>query len=398
MDYLTPYIYFAFCGAALFSAILLLFNRQQSPASTFFAILLLVFAFDTGLNSFILLKGYRSYPHLLGLSRPFIFLYGPFFYLTFLYLTGNINKIRSEHFFHFIPFFAHSFLMIPFVLKSGATKIFLYEHYVKGVAYIEYFPHFILLVKVLFFMIYSIGPLILIIKFKRTVVEFYSTVDTGRILKFQIIAVCYFLCSIILAYYLYGYLAGPTFLRPDIPQTFFYPLAIVFFTTSFFALTDNAFFKCTISTADLKYEMHGSQEDSKESENDTNDTTDRKYSKNKIPDDVADRSVIYLKEIMESRKPFTDSNLTLVELAEIVHIKPYHLSQIINSRFGENFYVFINTARVKYAAELIKDPENRQKSILEIAYKSGFNSKSAFNTYFKNIFGETPSKFKKKYL
>jgi YesN/AraC family two-component response regulator len=188
---------------------------------------------------------------------------------------------------------------------------------------------------------------------------------------------------------------GRDFLRPDIPQTFLYPLAFVFFLTSFFALTDSSFFKCTISTADLKFEM--SQLNEIQEQETEEPGTDEKYQKNKIPDDIAEKSLADLKEVMDCKKPFTDSNLTLVDLAHIIHIKPYHLSQLINSRIGENFYVFINTARVKYAAQLMQDSDNNQKSILEIAYKSGFNSKSAFNTYFKNIFHETPSKFRKKY-
>lgn len=393
MDVVTAHIYFAFCGAALFSAVLFLFNRQRNAASIIFAILLIVFAIDTGLNAFIILKGYRSYPHLLGLSRPFIFLYGPLFYIAYSYLTANITKVKSDQFLHFLPFIGYSFLMIPFILKTGATKIFLYEHYVKGVAYIEYSPHLMMFVKVLVFMIYSIIPLFLITKFKKTVVTFYSTVDTVKMLKLQIIAACYFGCSLILAYYLYGYLNGPDFLRPDIPQTFLYPLAFVFFLTSFFALTDSSFFKCTASTADLKFEMDEPHEIQRTEE----PGTEEKYQKNKIPDDMAEKSLADLKEVMDCKKPFTDSNLTLVDLAHIIHIKPYHLSQLINSRIGENFYVFINTARVKYAAQLMQDSDNDQKSILEIAYRSGFNSKSAFNTYFKNIFHETPSKFRKKH-
>jgi AraC-like DNA-binding protein len=78
-------------------------------------------------------------------------------------------------------------------------------------------------------------------------------------------------------------------------------------------------------------------------------------------------------------------------------MKPHHLSQILNGIIGENFYVYINSARIKYAVDLMKDNDNKDKSILEIAYQSGFNSKSAFNTYFKNIMGQTPSKFRKKH-
>lgn len=389
----TPYIYLAFSGAAVFCAILFLLSRQPNTATKSFAVLFFVFALDTGLSAFILLKGYRSHPHLLGLSRPLIFLYGPLFYIAFSYMTANITKVKAEHFFHFLPFLAHTFLMFPFFLKTGATKIFLYEHYVKGVAYIEFFPHLMMFLKVFLFIIYAVMPMMFVLKFKRTVVTFYSTVDTVKMLKQQIIAVSYFLCSFILVYFLYWYLTCPDFIRPDIPQTFFYPLAGVFFMTAVFSFADPLFLKCTISTADLKFEKETVEDIENNEEN-----GDSKYKKNRIPDDMAQRSLAELKDLMDSKRPFTDSSLTLVDLAGMLHIRPYHLSQLINSRLGGNFYVFINTARVKYAADLMKDPANSNKSILEIAYLSGFNSKSAFNAYFKEIFNETPGKFRKKHL
>ena len=390
---ITPHIYLAFSGAALFCAVLFLLNRQPNTATKSFAVLFFVFALDTGLKAFILLKGYREYPHLLGLSRPLILLYGPLFYIAFSYMTANITKIKAEHFFHFLPFIAYTFFLTPFFLKTGATKIFLYEHYVKGVAYIDFFPHLMMFIKVFLFIIYAVMPLMFVIKFKRTVVAFYSTVDTVKLVRQQIIAVSYFLCSFILVYYLFVYFTGPDFIRPDIPGTFFYPLAAVFFMTAFFSLSDPLFLKCTISTADLKFDKETGEDIENNEEN-----SDPKYKKNKIPDDLAQRSLTDLKELMAEKKPFTDSSLTHIDLAGMLHIKPYHLSQLINSRLGENFYVFINTARVKYAADLMKDAANSNKSILEIAYLSGFNSKSAFNTYFKEIFNETPGKFRKKHL
>lgn len=395
MSAITPHIYLAFSGAAIFCAVLFLFNRNPNTASRSLVVLFFVFAIDTGLNAFILLKGYRNFPHLLGLSRPLIFLYGPLIYLAFSYMTANITKVKQEHFFHFLPFFVHTFLMMPFFLKTGATKIFLYEHYVKSVAYVEFFPHLMMFLKVILFMIYAIMPMMFVLKFKKIVVSFYSTVDTVKLLKQQIIAVSYFICSLLLVYYLSGYIQGPDFIRPDIPQTFFYPLAGVFFMTAFFSLSDPDFLKCTVSTADLKFEKEtiGEPENTGNSEND-----DPKYRKNRMPEDMAQRSLDDLKELMIEKKPFTDSSLTLVDLAGMLHIRPYHLSQLINSRLGENFYVLINTARVKYAADLMKDPANSNKSILEIAYLSGFNSKSAFNAYFKEIFNETPGKFRKKHL
>jgi len=335
-------------------------------------------------------KGYRQYPVFLGLSRPLIFLYGPLFYLTFSFITGYNRKLRADNLFHFIPFAVHAFLIIPFAVKSGATKIFLYEHYVKGVAYIEYLPHFMMFMKILFFSIYTFAPIVLLSKYKKSLMEYYSTIDTNRIMKLYLVSALYQISAVFLIYLFISYLTGPAFLRPDIPVYFVFMLGTPIFLLLFFGLADENFFKCTVSTAEIVIETDKEDDDDDDSE-------DEKYQKNKIPEEIASKGLEMLREVVERDKPFTDSNLTLVNLAEMVHIKPYHLSQILNGIIGENFYVYINSARIKHAVSLMKEKDNDHKSILEIAYESGFNSKSAFNTYFKNIMGETPSKFRKKH-
>jgi AraC-like DNA-binding protein len=245
--------------------------------------------------------------------------------------------------------------------------------------------------KVLFFSIYALAPIVLILKYRKSMMEFYSTIDDAKILKLFAVAVQYVFSAIFLIYIFFGYLNGPAFLRPDIPVYFVFILGIPIFLMVFFGLTDENFFKCTVSTADLL----GKDVEPVEEEKDGSE--EEKYQKNKIPDELVQRGMELLKDVMETDKPFTDSNLTLINLAQMIHMKPHHLSQILNGIIGENFYVYINSARIKYAVDLMKDNDNKDKSILEIAYQSGFNSKSAFNTYFKNIMGQTPSKFRKKH-
>lgn len=387
----APFIFAGFSGAALICGIILLFDKERLTTFRILGTMLIVFAVECAFSAFMISRGYRAYPNLIGWSRPVILLYGPLFLLIFSILTGYNSKVRPDHFFHFLPFIAHFLLMIPFILKTPATKIFLYEHYVKGIAYIEYYPHFMMFMKVFFFSIYSIIPLVATNIYKKKVMGFYSTIDNRKIIKLYIVSWAYIVCSIYLIYTFYGYLTGPSFLRPGIPYSFIYPMAGLIFLTAFFAMTDKDFLKCSLSISTLIFDA----ETGEDAEN--TDKSVEKYQKNKIPDELALKAFELLKEIMAEKTPFTDSNLTLVDLAEMIHIRPYHLSQLINSRTGDNFYVFINSARIKYAAGLLKDPAHNEKSILEIAYLSGFNSKSAFNTYFKNIMGETPSNFRKKH-
>ncbi len=103
-----------------------------------------------------------------------------------------------------------------------------------------------------------------------------------------------------------------------------------------------------------------------------------------------------LSELMDSQKPYLDSELNLIKLAELINMTPHQLSYIINKGFDENFFQYINTYRVRKAKELLLNEDMNRLSILGIAFESGFNSKTSFNTTFKKISGQTPSEFKKK--
>jgi len=82
-------------------------------------------------------------------------------------------------------------------------------------------------------------------------------------------------------------------------------------------------------------------------------------------------------------------------LAEELKMSPRDLSMMINRNFNKNFYEFINHYRIEEAKKLLTLPENKSKKITEIYLESGFNSKSVFNTFFKNIVGMTPTQFRK---
>jgi len=119
-------------------------------------------------------------------------------------------------------------------------------------------------------------------------------------------------------------------------------------------------------------------------------------SKKKI---VTDEELVILKsqltQFMLTQKPYLDSDLNLVKLADLFGTSTHKLSYIINNGFNLNFFNFINKHRVEEAKSLLLSTKMEQYSILGIAYKAGFNSKTAFNTTFKKITNQTPSDFKK---
>jgi len=101
-----------------------------------------------------------------------------------------------------------------------------------------------------------------------------------------------------------------------------------------------------------------------------------------------------LSQLMIQEELFLDSELNLLKLANRLGITVHQLSYIINSGFGMNFFQFINRYRVDKAKELLLDEAMMPYNMISIGYASGFNSKTAFNTVFKNITGLTPTEFR----
>lgn len=115
-----------------------------------------------------------------------------------------------------------------------------------------------------------------------------------------------------------------------------------------------------------------------------------------IPDEELATLKSQLNQLMQNQKPYLDSELNLIKLSQILNLTPHQLSYLINYGFNENFFHFINRYRVEKAKELLKAEKLNKYSILGIAYESGFNSKTSFNTTFKKMTNQTPSEFKKK--
>ena len=99
-------------------------------------------------------------------------------------------------------------------------------------------------------------------------------------------------------------------------------------------------------------------------------------------------------EMMKTRKLHLAPELTLKTLAEALGATPRELSEAINGVGGQNFFDFVNAARIEHAKRaLLREPEAR---ILDIAFQSGFKSKTAFNEAFKKNTGDTPSAHRRK--
>ncbi|MEO9511136.1 MAG: AraC family transcriptional regulator [Flavobacteriaceae bacterium] len=102
-----------------------------------------------------------------------------------------------------------------------------------------------------------------------------------------------------------------------------------------------------------------------------------------------------LEHYLKTEKPYLEFNLSLSDLASKIEVSKRFLSNYINTYEHTTFQDYINQYRIKEAKRLIESNLDTAKTILEIVYESGFNSKSAFNMAFKKHTNTTPTKFKK---
>jgi adenylate cyclase len=100
-------------------------------------------------------------------------------------------------------------------------------------------------------------------------------------------------------------------------------------------------------------------------------------------------------DFVSTKKPYLNPSLSLRDLASQVEIHPNQLSWLLNEYIGKKFNEFINYYRLEQFKELAGDPENANISIIGLAYESGFNSKTVFNTFFKKEMGITPLEYLK---
>lgn len=121
----------------------------------------------------------------------------------------------------------------------------------------------------------------------------------------------------------------------------------------------------------------------------------RKYARSGLSDEQASSYQQRLDLMMKTQQLYLRPNLALPELASIVGCTVNHLSQVINAGFGSSFFDYLNGYRVRHAQELMVRNQHEKGAILDIAFKVGFNSNSAFYAAFKKFVGQTPASFRR---
>lgn len=357
-----------------------LFNSKHKArlSNKLMAWLMLVFSVNLLITE--LVKNFHDdVPHLISSGDPLLFLFGPLIYLYTGALTSRIEHLSAKDIIHFIPFGLSIAALIPFYIQNADWKLELYmDSFINGLPLPLVVGWMLACIQIAIYMYASLKNLNW---YGKKIRQSFSNIEKInlqwlRYIVFGNLAVWVFDAFFFLAY----------ILRIDVIGSLGYVSQMLSYLTAFliYFIGYKALKQPEVFTVSLNQENGYSEH---------NDNR-MKYNRSGLTLLKAEEYRVQLLTYMEEESPHLNPDLTLSYLSEVLSIPNNHLSQVINERFGKNFYDFTNSYRVKEAQAWLADPKRNSATMLEIALESGFKSKSTFNSAFKKHTSMTPSEYK----
>lgn len=121
----------------------------------------------------------------------------------------------------------------------------------------------------------------------------------------------------------------------------------------------------------------------------------RKKNNEFIKKDILDLDIL---NTIKNKKLFLDKSLSIEKTAVLLETDSKTLSYVIKEKENSSYNEFINSLRITYFVESLKNADLKKLTIYALAEEAGFNSKSTFNRTFKEKFNCTPSQYIRKHL
>ncbi len=100
-----------------------------------------------------------------------------------------------------------------------------------------------------------------------------------------------------------------------------------------------------------------------------------------------------LKNIMDCKKPYVNSELKINDLAAMMNVSAYTLSFLFNQYLKCNYYDFINEYRMIEFKQLVDRGDYSKYTLNALIESCGFSSRTTFFMNFKKRFGITPNEY-----
>ena len=306
--------------------------------------------------------------------------YGPMLLLYAKWITTEKPKFNLRYLWHFAPFFI--FLI--------ASLVYIDERVMDGThgyLVIDRFVSFRIVYGITFFIsitAYSVATFVVIHRHQKRLKQLVSFSSEKITLKWLLGLSITFYTGYVIMFIFGGIDILVGFMPFDPYELSFISLTILTFLFGVFGFHQPSIFEEVV--------WYKSHEELLDLESDVKPDA-IKYKRSGLrEEDVADL-VNKIRKYMVIKKPYLDRELTIYNLSDQLRISRHTLSEVINEHMGMNFYNLVNEYRVKEVKQRMKNEDYRQLTILAIAYDSGFNSKSSFNTIFKEKTGQTPSQY-----
>lgn len=290
-----------------------------------------------------------------GLGSTFGFLFGPTLYLYIFSITVKDFQFRLFHLFHFLVF-AIVFVLVFF--RMAIPSIYIYS-----ALHLQTTP-------------YMVACIVVLLQYRKRIKDYFSSVEKLNLTwMLYVVGAFFFMWMVDLVDFILQDLRLIT--QHEEAYFIFISLLINFF----FAIL--IFYKALQQPEIFKVGSNGEKA--------------QKYEQSRLTDSEKKEYLERLEQFFIIKKPFLNPEITIAEVASELNVHSKYLSQAINESLGKNFYDFINSYRIEEAKKQLKNNIDSKKTVLEVLYESGFNSKSAFNSAFKKHTGFTPTEFKKQH-
>ncbi|TRX20783.1 helix-turn-helix domain-containing protein [Flavobacterium franklandianum] len=303
------------------------------------------------------------YFELIGISR---YLVAPLLYISIFCFTSLEQRFNRLHLYSFLPFLIILIFRIPYFL-TGKN--------------LEFEP---IIEKIVFLILQLLLPIQAILYWTLSFLRLrLHTENIGKVEssteKINLKWLNYFLLIILLIIVIWFNLIffDITLLKTYTPLLYLFSI----FFVGYFALRQNKVYK------------YGENEIKKLDEIVTSSNEPNRQKRlSEEQTSVLNNKLIIL---METEKFYLENDLNLVKLANKLDTTPNEISFVINELHKQNFNNYVNKFRIIEAKKLLLSDEYLNLNIVGIAYQSGFNSKTTFNTTFKKIAGISPTDFLK---
>ena len=317
-----------------------------------------------------------NYPFLLGLQFPLPLLHGVLLYFYVSTVTQQIVHSRISILLHLTPSILTFLYLAPFFMLPSQQKIEIFKR--NGEGY-ETFLMVILYAVFLSGIVYVIWSLLILRTHKKRIRNQFSNIEEINLKWLQF-----------LTYGLGTIWSLVILIQNDF--LIFIGVSIFVILIGFFGLQQKSVFGSTKSIT------NSSETASNLATEEPVEMQKKKYSSSSLSEENEKKYHLKLTTLMVDHKIYKNAELSLSDLASNLEIHPNYLSQIINKIEKKAFYDYVNWYRVEEFKRLVAIPDNKQFTLMSLAYDCGFNSKSSFNRYFKKISGKTPTQYSKELL